>query len=193
LMLRSGNFVFVLNSGGYTDDSTITVISSITDQVDKTIPVYVRPTGLVEDASGKIWVMCSGKGFNGYPAAGDTRGHLLRIDPVSQGIDLDFVFDDLNFHPEKLVINRTRNIVYFLYKDGIYRFNTAIAGAQPEKVVSHARLYALAYDSVNDYLYASDPIDYQQDGWVIRFRADNGATIDSIRTGIIPGGIFFNR
>jgi YVTN family beta-propeller protein len=193
LMYKSGNYVYVLNAGGFSVDSMVTVINYTTDEVVKTIQVYDRPSGIVEDASGKIWIMCSGKGFNGYPAADDTKAHLIRIDPSSLTVDLDIPFSDVSLHPEKLVINGDRNTVYFLYNGGIYKINTAFAGAQPEKVLLHPRLYALTYDALNNYLYASDPVDYQQNGWVIRFRVDNGATVDSVQAGIIPGCIILNN
>ncbi len=191
-LLKSGRYVYVLNGGGFSVDSTVTVIDYLTDKVVSNLRVFDRPTGIVEEASGKIWVMCSGKGFNGWPMAGDTKAHLLRIDPVSLSIDQDIRFDDSSLHPEKLVINEAGNILYFLYNGGIYRLSLTFAGSSPVKLVDHANLYALGFDNTTNYLYASDPLDFQLDGWVIRFRADNGATVDSVRAGIIPGGFFMN-
>jgi len=187
LMLKAGNYVYVLNGGGYSVDSTITVIDATTDQVVKTIQVADRPTGIVEDASGKVWVLCSGKGFNGWPDPSDTKGFLFRINPVDLKIEYTYDFGDSSMHPEKLVINPEHNLLYFLYNNGIYQYNTAIANAAPGRVVSHSNLYALTYDKTHNYLLASDPADFQSNGWVIRFDATAGNAVDSIPAGIVPG------
>jgi YVTN family beta-propeller protein len=192
-MLKAGKYVYVLNVGGFSIDSTVTVIDFATDEVVKTIQVFNRPTGIVEDATGKIWVMCSGKGFNNWPMDDDTRGHLIRINPGSLTVDLDISFEDSSVHPEKLVTNAAKNQLYFLYNNGICKYSTSLASGSPVRVVNHSNLYALAFDKANDMLLASDPVDYQQNGWVIRFRADNGASIDSIQAGIIPGNIIFTN
>ncbi|NVO20741.1 MAG: hypothetical protein HXX13_13650 [Bacteroidetes bacterium] len=189
LMLKSGKFVFVLNDGGFSVDSTITVINSDNDQVVKTLNVYNRPTGIVEDAAGKVWVMCSGKGYNDFPADGDTKGYLIRLDPATQTIDLTMEIGDEHNHAEKLVINSEKNMLYFLFNRGVYRLNTAFAGAEPERVLSHDRLNALTYDGANNIIYTSDRMDFQQAGWVLRYQASGGALIDSIPAGIVPGCI----
>ncbi|MBK7030905.1 MAG: hypothetical protein IPH45_17600 [Bacteroidales bacterium] len=188
MMLKAGEFVYVLNAGGFSVDSTITIINSSTDQVVKTLTVAKRPTGIVQDESGKIWVLCSGKGFNGWPAADDTEGHLIRIDPETQTDDIDIAFDDSSMHPEKLVINKAGNTLYFLFDNGIYRYNTALALAVPTKV-SHSNLYALAIDHGKNYLMTSDPKDFQSNGWMIRYDAESGALIDSVQAGVIPGNM----
>jgi YVTN family beta-propeller protein len=193
LMVKAGSYVYVLNGGGFDVDSTVTVINYVTDQVVSTIQVFNRPSGIVEDASGKIWIMCSGKGFNGYPAEGDTKAHLLRIDPSNLEVDLDIPFGDVSMHPEKLVTNKAKNVLFFQHNGGIYKINTTFSGAQPEMVLQHPRLSALTFDSANNFLLASDPVDFQGNGWLIRFRADDGTTIDSIQTGIIPGCIVVNN
>lgn len=188
-MLKAGDYVYVLNGGGFSIDSTLTIINSSTDQVVKTLEVFNRPTGIVQDLAGNIWVMCSGKGFNGWPAADDTEGHLLRINPSSREIDLDIEFDVTSLHPEKLVINKAGNTLYFLFDNGIYKYNTTLALSAPVKVCNHANLYSLAYDSGKDYVMATDPVDYQSNGWLYRYNAASGALVDSIQTGVIPGNV----
>lgn len=188
-MLKSGKYVYVLNAGGMTLDSTVTVIDFSTDKVVKTIKVFDRPTGAVADASGKIWVMCSGKGFNGWPMPGDTKGHLVRIDPSSLEIDLDFEFPEVAMHPEKLVTNQSASKLFFLYNNGIYTYGTSFAGQSPQRLVEHYNLYALAFDPAKNLVITSDPVDFQQNGWILRYNADNGQKLDSIPAGIIPGNI----
>ncbi len=189
-MLKSGNYVFVANTGGFGVDSTLTVINYLTDKVETTIQVGQAPTGLVTDGKGKIWVLCKGKGFDGWPQQGDTPGKLLRIDPNTLQVDFTYSFASNDVHPDKLVIDKLKTNVYFLYNYGIYRFNITATGAVPEKVVSRA-FYSLGYEDKTGYLYAADAKNYVNDGIVLRIKAENGLTVDSIPSGVIPRAFAF--
>lgn len=191
-MLKSGNYVYVANSGGFVVDSTVTVIDFTTDKVVKTIKVGDAPSGLVADGNGRIWVICKGKGFSGYPAPGDTPGKLIRIDPATLTVDFTYKFSSSDDHPEKLVINKQKTILYFLHNFGIYRFNIALTSPVPEKLISRY-FYSLGYENKTGYLYASDPKDFLSNGKVLRIKADNGSVVDSIQSGITPRGFVFNE
>lgn len=189
-MVKSGNNVYVANSGGLGIDSTVTVIDFNTDNVVKVIHVGDVPTGMAADGNGRIWVMCKGIGFSGWPQSGDTPGRLVRIDPVSLSVDYTYEFASSGDHPEKLVINKQKSMVYFLHDNSIYRFNIALSSTIPEKLVSRY-FYALSYENKTGYLYATDPKNYVNKGIVLRYKADDGSLIDSIQAGIIPRAFAF--
>lgn len=191
-MIKSGGYVYVANTGGFSLDSTITVIDFATDKVVKTILVGNAPSGLAVDAYGKIWVLCKGKGFDGWAQPGDTPGKLLRIDPATLKIEYTYNFTTNSIHPDKLVINDQKTMVYFLFNNGIYKFNLTLANATPEKVVSRA-FYSLGYENKTNYLYAGDAKNYTSNGIVLRLKADNGKTVDSIQAGIVPRGFAFDE
>ncbi|MFA5971114.1 MAG: DUF5074 domain-containing protein [Lentimicrobiaceae bacterium] len=190
VMVKSGNYVYVANSGGLSIDSTITVIDFTSDKVVKTIKVGDSPSGMVADGNGRIWVLCKGKGFAGWPQGGDTPGSLIRIDPSTLTIDFTYIFGSTGDHPEKLVINKQKSILYFLFNSGIYRLNIALNSTAPEKLVSRY-FYALGYENKTGYLYASDPKNYVNAGIVLRIKADDGSVVDSIQAGIIPRAFAF--
>lgn len=192
VMLKSGSYVYVANSGGLSSDSTVTVIDFLTDNVVKTIKVGDVPTGMVADGNGRIWVMSKGLGFNGWPQAGDTPGKLIRIDPVSLAVDYTYDFTSSETHPEKLVINKQKSMLYFLYNSGIYRFNITTLNAVPEQIVWRS-FYSLGYENKTGYLYASDVKNYVSDGIVLRLKADDGSVVDSIQAGIIPRSFSFTE
>ncbi|MFZ4548256.1 MAG: YncE family protein [Bacteroidales bacterium] len=190
VMLKSGNYVYVANSGGLGIDSTISVIDFSTDKVVKTIKVGDAPSGLVADLNGRIWVLCKGKGFTGWPQAGDTQGKLIRIDPTTLYVDYTYNFVSTDVHPEKLVINKQKAKLYFLYNYGIYGFNLETSSPMPEQLVSRY-FYSLGYQNETGYLYASDAKDYVNNGIVLRIKADDGSVVDSILAGIIPRAFAF--
>ena len=189
-MLKSGSYVYVANTGGFSVDSTITVIDFATDKVVKTIKVGDVPSAVVADGNGRIWVLCKGKGYTGWPQAGDTPGRLIRIDPNSLNVDFTYKFASNDIHPEKLVINKQKSMVYFLYNYGVYRFNITLAGASPELIRSRS-FYSLDYENKTGYLYVSDPKNYVGSGIVLRLKATDGSVVDSIPAGIIPRGFAF--
>ena len=49
----------------------------------------------------------------------------------------------------------------------------------------------LGVDPVNGDIYASNPLDYQQNGKVYRYRA-MGSLISNMEVGIVPGAFGFN-
>ncbi len=186
-MVKIDNRVFVLNQGGFGIDSTITVIDAGSDQVIHSLQVYPKPTGAVADAEGKLWVLCSGKGFNGWPQADDSKGHLLRIDPLSYQILADYEFPSSDKHPDKLVVNQAGNAIFYIYESGIYRLSTGDTMLPASPLIAHAGyIYSLAYDEQDDLIYFSDPVDFVQNGWVFRHRASDGSAVDSFLTGVIP-------
>jgi YVTN family beta-propeller protein len=189
-MLKSGNYVYVANTGGFSVDSTVTVIDFITDKVVKTIKVGQVPTGIVADGTGSVWVMCKGIGFAGYPAAGDTPGSLIRINQETLTVDFTYKFSSTDDHPEKLVINKQKSVLYFLYNNGIYRFNIVLNNSIPERLFSRY-FYSIGYENKTGYLYASDVKDYSSNGTVLRLKAEDGSVVDSIQAGIIPRGFVF--
>ena len=97
-------------------------------------------------------------------------------------------------HPDQLIVSDDGSTLYYSYPDGIYKFsleNPEIASAP--FIESGIMYYALGYDPVSDMIFASDPIDYAQNGRVYRFNASDGSAADSFEAGIIPGCFWFNK
>jgi DNA-binding beta-propeller fold protein YncE len=191
-MLKLGSYAFVANTGGLGIDSTVNVIDCNTDQIVKTIKTGDAPDGLVSDANGKLWVLCKGKGYNGYPVAGDTYGKLLRINPLTFDIEFTFTFPDNSLHPEKLVTDKQKSKLYFLYNNGVYTFDTQTETAEPQKLINRS-FYSLDYEAKTGYLYTCDVQSYTSNGQVLRYNAANGNLIDSIPAGIIPRAFAFTE
>jgi YVTN family beta-propeller protein len=189
-IVKSGNYVYIANNGGFGIDSTITVVDFTTDKVVKTIKVGEAPGGIVADGNGRIWVLCKGIGFAGWPMAGDTPGRLIRINPATLTVDFTYKFSSASDHPEKLVINKQKSMLYFLHNNGIYKYDITSNNSAPEKLVSRY-FYSLGYENNTDYLYASVLKNKGSEGIVLRYKAVDGVVVDSIEAGVFPRGFVF--
>lgn len=191
-MLLNDQKLWVLNQGGLGIDSTISIIDIQTNQVISTIQGFAKPTGIKKGLNGFIWVMCSGEGWNGFPGPDDTEGHLVSIDPDDYSIVQDIAFPSSSEHPEKLEVDNKRNLLFYSYSDGIYKFNMEGNSLETEAFIKRSHMfYGLGFDVIGNVIYTSDPLDYVQNGMVYRYNPDNGNAIDSVNAGIIPGEFFF--
>ena len=191
-MLKVNEKVWVLNQGGFGIDSVVSVINVATSSVEKTIQVYPKPSGIVSDENGNVWIICSGKGWNGVPATDNTKGRLLCLDPVSYETIRDIEFPDAEKHPEQLLINGDKTILYYNYPDGIYKFNISSSSLENQPLIPHSSMfYGLTYSVAGNVIYCTDAVDFVQDGWVYKYSAETGTALDSAKAGIIPGNMMF--
>lgn len=191
-MLALGSRMYVSNSGGFGIDSTLTVINMLTDQVQGSIVVGHNPHSMVTDANGALWVLCSGYNDFANPA-NSTNGKLLKIDPTTGTIAQTYVFPSNSNHPTQLCRNAAGTMLYWLsngYAGEVYAMNIS-APQLPAAAHISGSFYALNVDPVSDEIYTTDALDFQQDG-ILRRYLNDGTQTDSVRVGLIPGGIIFN-
>ena len=193
-MCRVGNKVFVLNRGGLGNDSTITVIDVTNDEVIKTVQVGDNPSGIQMDNSGNLWIICSGIGFNGFPKPGDTKGRLISLDPNDYTIIKSFEFPDNERHPENLIINKSGDVLFYNHPEGIFKFSVSQDTLSTTPVIVHGNMfYGIGYDPVDEMICATDPLHYDQYGWVFRYGGSNYNPVDSFKVGMIPNGFWFSQ
>ncbi|MBP7679090.1 MAG: hypothetical protein KA096_01545 [Bacteroidales bacterium] len=193
-MVITGDYLFAVNSGGLGTTNTISFINIKQKEVKGEITVGDRPCGIAEDKYGKLWVLCTGNGWNGWPnPETDTPGKLVRIDPATREIIGEFLFSDPALHPDNLIINGERSVLYYAYPDGIYSVSVdnPVLAVEP-LVPSTVMYYGLGYDVAEDIIYAADPLDYAQNGIIYRFSAMDGLLIDFFTAGMVPNGFWFN-
>ena len=191
-MILAGDQLFVINSGGYGDDSTVSVIRTDDDEPLVRLVVGDRPSGIQTDVNGNLWILCSG-GWNGYPAPGNTHGKLVCLDPVSFEIIKEVSFPDSENHPGNLVIDVNGATLYYNHPAGIFAFSIYDSELNTLPFITgNSMFYGLGYDKATQMIMATDPLDYSQNGWVYRFNALDGAPVDSFLVGVIPNGFCFN-
>lgn len=178
LMLAEGK-AFVTNK----TRNFVYVVETATDQLVDSIAVSRGGNSIVQDASGKLWVACSGGG--GTPPA------LYRIDPVALQVEATFALNTPGASPWRLATNGDRTTLFWLDED-VYRMaiTDSVLPSAPFLVADGRNLYGLGVDPGDGSVYVSDAIDYAQAGRVFRYDG-TGAAMGDFLAGRIPCGFLF--
>lgn len=187
-MVKVGNKVYVACSGGFGNDSVVTVIDATTNAVLSSIDVGPNPKSIQVDANGKVWVLCSGQWNMSFTML-EKPGSLVRIDPATDLVELSLMFTSVYSQPFNLVTNNAKTFLYYTYDGKVYSHaQTAIALSSSATISRN--FYALGIDPTNDYFYGSDAGNFSSNGKVLRYNTA-GTVVDSFSVGIIPGGFCF--
>lgn len=189
-----GDYLFTINTGGWETDNSITW-ANITNTAETGEMVLAdRPCSLVKDKYDHLWVLCAGKGFNGYPdPENDTRAVLFCLDPETRAVLDEEIFHSSDIHPDNLVISNDGSDLYYTVPSGIYIIS--VDPELPQGAIVNATLmyYGLGFDPVSGLLFATDPLDFSQSGYTYIFEPANGATVSYFQAGIAPNGFCFTN
>ena len=193
-IVKSGNYLFVANSGGWTNDSTVSVIDVTTDQVIETIHVGDNPTDLVVDKNGDIWVLCKGKVVydQNWNITDETDSKLVKINGSNRSVEETFVVGQTGdfFNPSRLAISYDGQNIFFGEASGIYRMNIADSNV-PTSVFIAKQYYGLDIDPDNETIYCLKANGFDANGIVYMYNS-NGILTDSLEVGIAPNSATFN-
>lgn len=168
------------------ENNMLIVIDPETNSLSDSVFVGKEPNSMVLDATGKLWVLCSG----GFMA--EEFPTLHRINPQSLETEAVFTFPDIQTSPSSLRINGTGDTLYFL-NHGVYRMPTSgNALPEPPFIPQNGQLfYTLGIDPRTSDILVSDAIDYQQRGMLFHYTS-KGELKGTYNAGIIPGRFVFN-
>ncbi len=177
-----GDYIYVAHQGAYGYNNKISVISGDSNTVIKTIEVGDVPKSLVLDNSNNLWVLCFGKP---YYASEETYGTLAKINTSSNEVVASFDFVDS--HPESL--SYTNGKLYYQNSGGVYVMGTSSSALPSASIIADSGYSVIAND---DYIYVTDAKDYASSGEVRIYNIDSKQLENTISTGIIPAGVYFN-
>lgn len=185
-------YVYVTSIGKFSATTAerkakVYIVNTKSDMIVDSILTGKEPMGIVIDKKDKMWVLCTGGWDGAEPAA------LLRINPDLQSVEKAFVFTGTEGVPSRLCINPGRDTLYFL-KAGIFRMPVASANLPQQPFIPNdgKLFYGLDVDPYSGILWASDAIDYVQNGRVYQYNATTGALLKSFKAGRIPGAFAFS-
>ncbi len=192
-MARSGNYVFVANSGGWDFDNTVSVININTHEVEKSIEVGDIPVQAVTDANGDIWVLCRGKVVyddTWTTIVEETDSRLVRIDGTTHEVVTDIVIGETGdyFNPSYLSVCPDGLELYFGESDGLYVMGID-ENQQPASPLIEKDFTAVITDPGTGYIMGVTLTDYSSAGKLHIYSA-NGTETGSFNVGIGPNGLY---
>ncbi len=192
-MILYNDKVIVANSGGWGNDSTLTVIDTGTDKVVATWKTGENPTDMVIDRNYNLWVLCKGQvvweGWNIAFESGSTlwvgnpdNGEKIR--EISIGSIGDY------YWPQSIGIDPKGKNIYFLEAGGLYVINYQEQTPKAEALVAKT-FYGFGIDPETGWIYGLSAPSFTAAGWLMRYES-TGVPVDSIEVGIGPNHIVFN-
>jgi YVTN family beta-propeller protein len=180
----AGQKAFVANWVGGTE---VMVINTLTDEVEDSIDVGIEPESMVLDRNNMLWVLCNG---------GWTRENFAELDEVNTAtneIVKRMVFPTKQESPSCLRINGDGDVIYYL-ETGVHRMEISASGLPAEPLIpqSDHYFYKLGINPVNEDIFVTDAIDYQQNGYLLRYNS-SGTLMKSLLANIIPGSMCFKQ
>ena len=194
VMAKSGDYVYVANSGGWSFDSTISVINISANSVIKTIEVADIPVDIVIDFNGDIWVLCKGKvvyDFATFDVIEETASKLIQVSASDYSIINEITIGQTGdfYNPSKLAISKDKKVLYYTEIDGLYSINCENPNSSPILICPKS-LTGLEIDPENGIIYGFTSPSYTISGFMYRYKNDGGL-IDSFAVGIGPNGAAF--
>jgi hypothetical protein len=187
-MLIVNNQVLVANPGGKQIYFLNTTNNTITDSVS----VLAGGYNMVRDENNKVWVLCDG--IDGYDTSGNpirvANAAFYKLNPLNKTIENQLTFAVSNIYPSKLIIDNTKQNLYFLNND-IYKFNindVAIPNT-PYITAGSDWFYGIGLDFRTNNLYVGVAV-YNAAGSVRKYTGTN--LVKTIPVGIYPGDFCFN-
>ncbi|MCK5774910.1 MAG: hypothetical protein KAH25_01980, partial [Bacteroidales bacterium] len=184
-----GNNLYVANSGGFSVDSTISVIN-LTDNSVSTIEIDAyNPSSFVVDADNNIWVLAKGNAI--YDANWQIIGHnpskLFSLNTADNSIvKVIDLFSEK--HPNKIDISKDLQTIYYgagFGFNGIYKMDYKETTANATAFIE-GDFYGFLINKGNDEVFALTA-PFGANGTLIRYTSD-GDVIKNYELGIFPNG-----
>lgn len=191
-ILSHNNQIWVANSGGFSKDSTISIINPITNEIFKTIKLESHcPQHMVVDKNNDVWVLCSGY-VNWYvtPIV-ETPSRLIKISSSTYEVTKSLTIS-ANQHPAKLNISNNGETVYFgagFGYNGIYAVSIT-ATSIPSTPFIDDSFYGFNVNPENNEIFCLKAPSFTDNGLLKRY-SSTGQFLDSHTVGIGPNGVLF--
>ena len=184
-LVKSGNYVFVANNGGWSSDSTVSVKDYKTNNFIKNVIVGNNPNDMVVDYNGDIWVICSDIHAN---------SKIVKINHNSLSVEKSFTegFANMKRYESKLIaISNDKKTIYFQDSLRVFSYTVNSSVTTVDTFISTNALYGLNVDSSNGDIYCIEAGNYSSGG-IVTIYNKNGAFKNKFTAGVGTNGAYFN-
>jgi len=192
-MLSTDGKLFVCNSGGFANDSVLTVIDQAQNKVVSELVVGDNPIDIVKGMSGTIWVLCKGKVLYdaNWQVIGHSPSYLVQTNVAAQSILRKVkVFNDK--HPTNLEISPDGKYLYYgagYGFSGIYRYDITNNSVDSTAFINRD-FYGFNVEPNTGDIYAMESVSFTVSGKMLIYNRD-GKLKSEHSVGVGPNGICF--
>ncbi len=189
---NGGQLLLVANSGGFKDDSTLSVIDLTTNKVQKHLVLADNPVDICADLQ-SIWVLCRGKvKYDGnYNIIGHTPSYLYHLSGDAKVMDSIELFADK--HPMHLEVSSDQKYLYIgggYGFSGLYRFDINFGILETNPFINKD-FYGVNVDPASGLIYGFEAPTFTASGKMSIYSPD-GTLKNELTTGVGPNGITFS-
>lgn len=187
LYFKNG-LLYSTHTGGFGDNNIVTVFDVQQRQVVTTITVGDRPSGIVEDQQGNLWVACAGKvAYLTYPnidTANSTASQLVAISPTTHTVVQQVNFGKGN--PIGNLIGDAGSQLFYTKAGQVWSYDT---GTGVEKALFSGSFYGLGYDPQEQLIYAASAAGVNPA--LVQVYDLNGNLVRDYTAGVFANGFVF--
>jgi len=181
-LMENNGQLWVLNSGGWSVDNTLTILDLSSFTPVQNITVHDRPLDIEwDEATGKMMVLCSGEVL--YDANWNVTGHTAAAIYWIDAVSYDYTYLELpanGEHPRSIAWSKTRSELY-LANQGIDVFDGQ--GNELCNGCWTGDAYTVDADNDGNVWITSTP-DFTSEGIMSKVNASNWSTIANYASGI---------
>lgn len=194
-MLLLNDKVYVVNSGGWGLDSTISVVDIASRTVTDTIVVGEVPVDLVSDADENIWVQCKGYAIYDWSTMAllsETDAKIVKINSSTGEVIKSAVIGkagDYAYTAVRMAVNKEGTMIYYLTPDGIFAVgkNDQELPLQP---LIQGSFYGLEINPATGDIFAFET-NFSGSG-LLKIYSSAGVLSETFEAGVAPSsGVFF--
>lgn len=186
-LLISNDKLIVCNGGGFTEDSSISIIDINTNQLIKNEVIGDIPMDIIE-VDNKVWILCKGKII--YDASWNIVGHsdskLVLLNSDFEKEQEYILFNEQ--HPSHFALSKDKETIFIgggYGFDGIYGFNL-VSKTLNTNPISNKSFYGL--NTADGLIYGFSSPDFSSSGKMI-IMDESGNIKNEIVVGIGPNGM----
>lgn len=192
-MLLVNDLLLVCNSGGYKNDSTLSLINLSNDQLIKHLKVGDNPVDLVKYDDSISWILCRGlvEYGGGGQITAETSASLVQVNFLKSEVLKVFSLAS-TYHPTHLEISSDKKYLFYgggYGSQGVYRFD--IASQQlPTVPFINETFYGINVHPKTGEIFGLEAQNFTMAGR-LKIYSPEGLLKSTHKTGIGPNQIFF--
>lgn len=195
-MVLINGMVYVVNSGGWSVDSSLSVIDATDHSVQDTIHTAKVPADIAVDASQHLWVYCKGQAVYNweppYNLISETDALLQKIERTTGNIlwqGKAGLAGDYTASPPRIAISLNGENIFYLRPDGVYKLDAADPVITGSPVIPGS-YYGMDINPVDGNIFVFEA-SFTGNG-VMKIFDENGNPVAEGVVGIAPNGAVFH-